>query len=73
MTSPRHQLTDRILDKMRQKGIKPTHLRGYFCSTAIKRFQNYKAPFVTLHAIEDVVDEMFTKRTCPRYVNALDP
>ena len=61
MNSPRHQLTDKILEKMRQKGIKPTHLRGYLCSTAIKRFQNYKAPFVTLHAIEDVVDNMETK------------
>ena len=62
MTSPRHQLTDKILDKMRQKGIKPTHLRGYFGKVAIKRFQNYESPFATLHAIEDVVDEMFTKQ-----------
>ena len=62
MNSPRHQLTDKIIDKMRQKGIKPTHLRGYFGSGAIRRFQKYKAPFVTLHAIEDVVDEMFTKQ-----------
>ena len=61
MNSPRHQLTDKILDKMRAKGIKPTHLRGYFSATAIRRFQDYKAPFVTLHAIEDVVDKMEEK------------
>ena len=61
MNSPRHQLTDKILAQMRAKGIKPTHLRGYFCATAIRRFQDYKAPFVTLHAIEDVVDNMEAK------------
>jgi len=61
MNSPRHQLTDKILDKMRAKGIKPTHLRGYFGKVAIRRFQDYKAPFVTLHAIEDVVETMESK------------
>ena len=62
MNSPRHQLTDKILDKMRHKGIKPTHLRGYFGKVAINRFQKYESPFATLHAIEDVVDEMLTKQ-----------
>ena len=61
MNSPRHQLTDKILDKMRHKGIKPTHLRGYFGKVTIDRFQKYEAPFVTLHAIEDVVDNMEAK------------
>ena len=61
MNSPRHQLTDKILDKMRQKGIKPTHLRGHITIAAIEKLQKYEASFFTLHNIEDVVDNMEAK------------
>ena len=56
MTSPRHQLTDKILDKMRQKGIKPTHLCPYVSQEAIKNMQNYTASFSTLIQIEELLD-----------------
>ena len=57
MNSPRHQLTDKILDKMRQKGIKPTHLKNWFNTAAINRFYNYEASFMMLFTLEDIIDK----------------
>jgi hypothetical protein len=67
--SERHRYTDQVLDKMRSKGIKPTHLRGYFSKTSIERFVRYEAPFVTIEAIEAIVNDMFTKTDRSRNVN----
>ena len=57
MKSPRHQLTDKILDKMRHKGIKPTHLKKWFNTAAIKRFYNYEASFMMLFTLESIIDK----------------
>ena len=59
MNSPRHQLTDKILDKMRAKGIKPTHLRDHgIDNRVIKAAENGGVSFSKLIELETAIDKM---------------
>ena len=56
--SPRHQYAHKVMEKMRSKGIKPTHLRGYIPKISIDRFMRYEAPFATIIKIDDILDRI---------------
>ena len=72
MNPPRHQLTDKILDKMRAKGIKPTHLRQYVSKDAIKKMQGYTASFSTLIQIDELLDGGIDRVECDRLAEELN-
>ena len=59
MKSPRHEYTNRVLDKMRAKGIKPTHLRDHgIDNRVIKAAENGGVSFSKLIELETAIDKM---------------
>ena len=59
MNSPRQKYADKILNKMRAKGIKPTHLRDHgIDNRVIKAAENGGVSFSKLIEMERAIDKM---------------